>query len=247
MGDFYDDRWRSRDHNDDRPRKRFDKYRVIGMLLLFFGIAILALGIFDVGWTVSRYGDNCQVDNTAYPNLCTGNHVFVYVGSPLWGGALLICAAFLALSVHPDKAHHRSAHRNFIYFLALHMIVVQPATVVLNVLEVVFGKNIFWMYNSSGQMQIYDNLQVGLPIAIAILAGMAINAILFFLVFVFCCSEDKGRRSYKGPRYYDGPEVEDSYRGQGHRYPPRDPYRYTPRGGNPGYGGGYGGRRNYYN
>jgi hypothetical protein len=59
------------------------------MLLLFFGIAILALGIFDVGWTVSRYGDNCQADSAAYPGLCAGNHVFVYVGSPLWGGALV--------------------------------------------------------------------------------------------------------------------------------------------------------------
>lgn len=81
------------DSYDDRrgggPRKRFDKYRVIGMMLLFFGIAILALGIFDVGWTVSRYGDNCQADNAAYPGLCAGNHVFVYVGSPLWGGALV--------------------------------------------------------------------------------------------------------------------------------------------------------------
>jgi hypothetical protein len=51
------------------------------------------------------------------------------------------------------------------------------------------------MYNANGQMQIYDNLQFGLPIAIAILAAMAINAILFFLVFVFCCSEDNSRVS----------------------------------------------------
>jgi hypothetical protein len=74
----------------DHKRRRFDKYRVIGLLLMFFGVSILTLGVFDIGWTTSRYGTSCQPDYSGiYNNLCSGNHVYVYVAAPLWGGALV--------------------------------------------------------------------------------------------------------------------------------------------------------------
>lgn len=58
------------------------------MLIMFFAVSILILGIFIIGWTTSRYGNNCQPDLTNnYPLLCSGNHVYVYISSPLWGGA----------------------------------------------------------------------------------------------------------------------------------------------------------------
>lgn len=243
--DYYDNNRRSRAEYDDRParvrspRRRFDKYRVTGFLLMFFGVSILVLGIFDVGWTVSRYGNNCYSDPSGVYNNCGGNHVYVYVGSSLWGGALLTFAAFMALGIHPDKAHHRSAHRKFLYLLGLDLILITPAIIILNALEVYFGINIFWMYGSNGSITAYDSLQFGLPVACCILSGMAHLVILFFAVFLYCCSVDYQNDGYG--RKYGSDVDDDSFR---ERHASRDPYRHYYRG-RP-YSGGYGGGKRYY-
>jgi len=250
--DYYDHYRRSREY-DDRPererparrRRRFDKYRVTGFLLMFFGVGILALGIFDVGWTVSRYGNNCFPDPMNVYQNCMGNHIYVYVGSALWGGAMLIFAAFVALGLHPDKAHHERAHRHFLVLLGIDLVLMTPAIAVLNALEVYNGINIFWMYDGNGNVTAYDSLQFGLPITICLLGGMAFFVILFFAIFMFCCNADY--RSYGYGRRYGSEGSEDSIRErerERERPAPRDPYRHYYRG-NP-YQGGYG-KRYYYN
>jgi hypothetical protein len=243
--DYYDNHRRSRDDDRtdrERPRRRrrFDKYRVIGFLLMFLGISILVLGIFDIGWTASRYGNNCLPDPSGvYAGLCNGNHIFVYIGSALWGGAMLIFAAFLALGIHPDKAHHHRAHKQFLFLIGFDLVLITPAITVLNALEVYFGISVYWMYATNGSITAYDQLQFGLPVAICILAGVAFMIILFFAVFMFCCSDDYRTYGYGGRKVYDEDSVRDRRT--------QDPYRHYYRG--HAYNGGYGGygKRYYYN
>ena len=52
------------------------------------------------------------------------------------------------------------------------------------------GYNKYWMY-VNGSITGYDLLQIGLPISVAILAGLSFNVILFFMVFLYCCSDDR--------------------------------------------------------
>lgn len=210
-------------HYHNHKRRRFDKYRVIGLLLMFFGISILTLGVFDIGWTTSRYGSSCQPDYSGvYNNLCSGNHVYVYVAAPLWGGALLIIVALLSLAIHPDKQHHYNAHRRFLILLGINLIIVLPAIIVLNVLEVYYGKNIFWMFDANGSLVEYDALQFALPITIIILAGLAFNVVLFFSVFMYCCGDTTSSQTRNHHANYDR-DAADGYRG---RHWSHDPYRH---------------------
>lgn len=248
--DFYDEGYSRRDkeHRDydgpprPRVRRRFDKYRVTGMLLMIFGVSIFVLGVFDVGWVVSRYGNNCQPDPAGVYDICGGNHIFIYIGTALWGGAMVIFVAFISLGIHPDKASNRTAHRNFVFFLAIIMLLILPAIIVLHSLEVSNGYNKYWMY-VNGSITGYDLLQIGLPISVAILAGLSFNVILFFMVFLYCCSDDRYGPQY-GPRYPSDSDIsEESYRGRSWA---QDPYRhYYNRGRD--FRGGLGGKRYYYN
>lgn len=264
----YDDRGRSRYSGRDYPRdddrdsyrdverrprrrrNRFDKYRVTGLLIMFFAVSILILGIFIIGWTTSRYGNNCQPDLSGYyPLLCSGNHVYVYISSPLWGGAWLIVVAFLSLGIHPDKERHATAHKHFIFLMGISLVLVIPVIIVLNVLEVYFGMNYYWMYDSDGNLISNDFVQFAIPIVIVILAGMVFNVILFFCVFIYCCRDEYNHHkssSYDRERDYD--PTEDSYRG---RHWSHDPYRNYNRNRGNGFGGVYGGggygRRSFYN
>lgn len=74
---------------------------------MFFGVSILTLGVFDIGWTTSRYGSSCQPDYSGvYNNLCSGNHVYVYVAAPLWGGALVRFYVVIIIIILSHSTYH---------------------------------------------------------------------------------------------------------------------------------------------
>ena len=76
------------DYSEEKQTKRpkqAPKFWLGGLGLLFFGVTILLIGLFDLAWTLGRYSTNCQLNEA----MCTSNHIFTYIASPLWGGIIV--------------------------------------------------------------------------------------------------------------------------------------------------------------
>ena len=71
-------------------RDSYVRYSIPSWIHIVFGILIFILGVFDLGWTVVKYGSDC-IDRIASDDYyeCDGTHTYTYVAAPVWGSVFV--------------------------------------------------------------------------------------------------------------------------------------------------------------
>jgi len=193
------------DHHELKHRYRnyfgvYNRYSVPGFIVLLFGICLLGLGIFDVAWTVTRYGSTCT-QNSNYPAMmtCEGNHIFTLVGSSLWGGAMLIIDGVMALWMPHRYIGHSCVFNCYTFLTFINLVGFAPAIVVLNALEISMNNNIFYTYVDN-EFTVADPAKFAVVFTIAILGGLEfLLSAGVLLVSCLCPAPKRYRQNFQRP------------------------------------------------
>lgn len=170
-------------------RNGYVRYSIPSWIHVVLGILIFILGLFDLGWTVAKYGHDCSdsSDVDDYEE-CEGTHAYTYVAAPVWGAIFMVLCGVCGIWMSPVKL----TYSVWVYYCFLGLsfftaLIMCPVIIVLQILELHFGEGHFYVDKEGEALDPSDNVKFAMPTILIILAGMELLVALTTLSTACCC------------------------------------------------------------